>query len=742
MQIIYDLKNAIDEENLTNERILVIKDLINEKFPKSLGKQKKVYEIICKEIIKNINSGDLVSALNLLKLIYLSENHSLGHNYIKSIGIFRSTKYEYNYKPLLELINSIKNFLISININLYSDYFDSVCNILILSDDIKIEYEKIISFLNNKEALRLVLNNCDHTFIINTINPLFFHSYNCIEEMVIKSNFYSPEEICNSISTIVSIYIDSNIKGLIPTANLNSLPDCNHDIKEALSSAYKINKYKEIEIDVGVFEYQAININNKIYIDGGVFERQKRIGYFLSDQKRLSNAVETFSKFKKDNFLEFKSLYEILKDISSSEDSEFKPYIIAKNPDRFLIKIPLNFFKTKEYSPQKIHLEDLVKFSQIYYENYLFNKITSIDEISNTIIHNNYSVMNYLNLSKIFNLSNYALQIAYHENSDKLPNADQILSNSLLSIISKEQLKYILSYIGIINSIDELDDFLSPITLDINKENHHVDLQYTPILKINDLEYLILNATSFNSDLIRRICIHNKFSFSIDASEEVNKDQMVVEMQKCFQAQNFLVKTDFEFSKFELDFLALKDNSLFIFECKNPYLPVNSHELRNIYDHIQHAFFQLERAKSELEDKNKLRQLFENLGWSEHYNSDIKVFYGVCNANRMLVGYNKNNIYVHHAHQIINLLTSGEILNFDHTESIWEAEKFQTTDLIRFITGGSISQNYDEFTEKYHFNFETSNYEISIESYLSGMPFIRKNHKIEEKISVKLENYL
>ncbi|MDC4542016.1 hypothetical protein NQ781_18295, partial [Acinetobacter baumannii] len=62
--------------------------------------------------------------------------------------------------------------------------------------------------------------------------------------------------------------------------------------------------------------------------------------------------------------------------------------------------------------------------------------------------------------------------------------------------------------------------------------------------------------------------------------------------------------------------------------------------------------------------------------------------------------------------------------------------------LIRFITGGSISQNYDEFTEKYHFNFETSNYEISIESYLSGMPFMRKNHKIEEKISVKLENYL
>lgn len=742
MQIIYDLKNEIGEEILTSDRILFIKDLINEKFPISLRKQQRIYEKICKEIIDEISIGHIESAFNFLKLIYLSENYKLGHNYVKSTGIFRSSKYHYNFQPLLELINNLNLFLSTISINLYSNYFNSIKNLLILSDDIKNEYEKIVQFLMDDQALRIVLNNCDHTFMVNTLHPELFQFSNSVEEMIIKSNFYSPEEISNSISNIVSIYIESHVKEIIPTANLNSTPDYNLNILEIIASSFKINKYKEIEIDVGVFEYQATLINNQIKIQGDTFERQKRVGYFLSEQKRLSLAIETLLDLEKDDkdYLKFEDLLEDLTKLSSGGELEL--YRVATNPDRFLLNPPLDIFQTKKYSSNIYHLEDLIRFSQIYYENYLFNKVNSIDEIANTNIHSKFTVMDYINLSKIFRLFNYSLIIAYTENRDKIKNIEQLFSNSLLSIISKDHIKLLFNYIIKIQNDEELEDFLSPISLNINEKNNYIDLQYTPILKINDFEYLTLNATSFNSDIIRKICIHNKFSFSIDNSNDVIIDQMVVEIKNCFIAKDFLVQTDFNFSKFELDLIALKDNSLFIFECKNPYHPVNSHELRNVYDHIEHAIFQLERAKNELEDNSKLSQLFENLGWSEHYNSNIKVYYGICNANRMLVGYNKNEIYVHHAHQLINLLTTGEIINFDHTESLWESNEFNTNDLIRFITGESISQNYDELTEKYHFNFKTSDFEISIESYLSGMNYLRKSHTIDKNITVKLEDHL
>lgn len=741
MNYLDELITSINEANLTTERLTILRNLITSKFPNSLKKQEKEYGKICKFIIENIRENNIENAVSLLKLIYISENHELGHTSIKSSGVFRCCKYEYNHENLIVIIEQIKDFLISINYNTLSEYFNSVTNILKISPDIKIEYDKIVIFLQNDDKLRFSLNNSDHNFLIKNERPEFFFFSKNVQEMIMKQSFYSPEEVSSSVSRILKIYINESLKNKIPQANFNTLHDHEFNIVDILKSAFILNKYEELEIDVGIFEYNSCFENNTLTIKAGDFEKQKRIGFFLADQKRLKILSDFLSNEENHGLLEFETLKELIKDLDS--EGKIKCYSLINNPDRFGLYIRADFLKTKEYSSSGLFKEDILKIHHICHENYLEdNNYTLEVPISDVKIHENFSVLDYINLERIFKLTNYSLLAAYQNNLKKIPNIDEVLSNSILRIYPKTELLKLLKYALPIKTDEELEQFLEPIVLDISKETDHVDLQYTPILKINEHEYLNLTATSFTSDLIRRICIKNKFSFSIDTSKNPNYDHMVALLEKNFKNRDFIVKTDFNFASFELDFIALKDNTLFIFECKNPYHPTNNHELRNTYDHIEHAFFQLKRAKFELEDSAKLKQLFEQLGWSNYYNTKINIHYGICNANRMLVGYSKNDVHVHHAHQLINLLKTGKVQNFDVSESLWSGDDFQTADLVRFMRGQAINQNYDHLTEKYNFSFKTDNHEVCIESYLSGVDQLRKNFNIDKNISVQLEDHI
>ncbi|WP_336035712.1 hypothetical protein [Acinetobacter bereziniae] len=740
MNYLDELINAINEEDLTEERLKTLRDLINSKFPISLRKQEKEYDKICKYIIESIQTNNIEKAVNLLKLIYISDNYELGHTYIKSSGIFRSTKYDYSHDTLIKIINIVKDFLITININNLTNYYNSVINILEISPDIKIENDKIVSFLQDENNLRVLLNNSDHNFLARNENPEFFMFSNSIQQNIMKDTFYSPEEVSSSVSRILDIYIKSIRKNKIPKANFNSYHHECH-INEILKSAFIINKYDEIEIDIGIFEYYSFFENKILKIQADYFEKQKRFGYFVSTQKRIKSAYDFILDKNNKDLTEFSSLKDIIRDLDFN--GKIKVYSFTKNPDRFDLYPLVYLLKTEKYSSDSLFKEDILRLYHICHENYLSDDNYNLDlPIPEIKIHDKYSVLDYINLERIFKLANFSLLAAYQNNHEKIPNIDNVFSNSILRIYPKDYFLSLIKYTLSLNTDEEAEKILEPIVLDITEDVDHVDLQYTPILKLNENEYLSLTITSFTSDLIRRVCIKNKLSFSIDKTKNPNYDHMVAMLENNFKKRDFFVKTDFKFSKFELDLIALKDNTLFIFECKNPYHPTNNHELRNTYDHIEHAFFQLQRAKLELEDSAKLKQLFEQLGWLDYYNKEISIYYGICNANRMLVGYSKNDVYVHHAHQLINLLETGKVQNFDISESLWSGDDFHTADLVRFMRGQAISQNYDYLTEKYNFKFRTTNHEICIESYLSGVNQLRKQSNIEKNILVQLEDYI
>jgi hypothetical protein len=735
------IKTEINRTTITPNDLNRLQEFIQEKLPISLKKQEDEYKKICKIITEDIEKNEIQDAVSLLKIIYLSKNNELGHSIVKSSGVFRSSKYNYEHQNIITTLNELKEFLKNLNIILFTSYFESVINLLKISTDLKIEENKIVEFLKDGKKLRLLLTNSDHAFFVAAVEPEFYMYANTIEDKIIKEVFYAPEVVSSSVSAILNIYIKYSILGIIPRADFNAVNDVSFDVTSILKSAFIIMKYNELEIDVGVFEYTASYKNNLLKINGNDFEKNKRIGYFLSAQKRNSLIFETYQALEKSlgekNIFSFDNFKQIITDLH--RDGTHIAYELRNNPDRFALRLPLFFFKIPHISKGSLTKEDFLTLSILSHENYLFDDdIRILFKIANTPINKNFTTLDYIKLSRIFKIMNYLLQTAYTENKDKNPNINNIFNNSLLSIYSKENLYTTIKEVLTLNNDIEVEKFLEPIILDITKNCDLIDLQYTPILKINNYEYLVLTATAFSSDLIRRISIKNKFSFSIDTSKKPAIDYMIVELESSFNQKGFLVKPDFKFSNFEIDLIALKDNNLFLFECKNPYHGVNNHELRNTYDHIKKAVFQMNRAKYELETLGKLNQFFDELGWSEHFNNQISIHYGIINANRTLVGYTEKNVTVYHAHQLLNVLNTGKIVSFGEVKSIWKNEVFEVQDLINFLNNDMKNHNINDLSEKYNINMKISNNEICIETYLCGLDVIRESYQIPENISINI----
>ena len=183
------------------------------------------------------------------------------------------------------------------------------------------------------------------------------------------------------------------------------------------------------------------------------------------------------------------------------------------------------------------------------------------------------------------------------------------------------------------------------------------------------------------SNIIRSIAIKN----NVHLSSFNNLDYMVEFVANAFKSQGFQVASDFKFSQDEIDIVAYKNNHMFLFECKNPYHPVNDHELRNTYDHVCKAFKQIEKFKGILNDINKYKSFCQKLGFD--ISCDTVVHYGVINANRALAGYKKGGVRVLHANELVNFITTGRIVIMSEEYTCWKDEKFTLEDLISYMDG-------------------------------------------------------
>jgi len=197
-------------------------------------------------------------------------------------------------------------------------------------------------------------------------------------------------------------------------------------------------------------------------------------------------------------------------------------------------------------------------------------------------------------------------------------------------------------------------NFIDKFTNFYEDKNDVIDLQYKPLLKSGD-NYLVMPTVIAFSNLIRSFSVTE----NVHLSSYDDIDYMILDVESAFKEQGFFVEKDFDYGVDEVDVVALKDNNLFLFECKNPYHPVNDFELRNTFHHISKGFSQLDKFKRIMTDQSRFKNFLSKL--EIDYSKDISIHYGVINANRVMCGFSKDGFKVFHANELINFIKSGII---------------------------------------------------------------------------------
>ena len=215
----------------------------------------------------------------------------------------------------------------------------------------------------------------------------------------------------------------------------------------------------------------------------------------------------------------------------------------------------------------------------------------------------------------------------------------------------------------------------------------HIDVQYQPLLKAQGY-YMLPAGVLVMSDLIRSaLFASDKKLIPADGHEPMLRQLRDAFLQKGFLAAEE-VKGKFEGRAIELDLVVFKNGHLFIFEGKNGFHPCSPQEMRTTYDHIQKATMQLQRAQEWLATEGVVAEVFKKLRWPAQTVTAVQTC--TVTANRLFNGYELSGHPVRQAHELLNLVLTGEAhLSTGENFSLWSSIDFEVQDLCNHLSGST-----------------------------------------------------
>ncbi len=263
------------------------------------------------------------------------------------------------------------------------------------------------------------------------------------------------------------------------------------------------------------------------------------------------------------------------------------------------------------------------------------------------------------------------------------PERQQLLRvRSVLPIMRSKDLVMLLSQVLPHSKSQEVVDILT-----LRKDQKFIDLQYRPLIEAAE-HLVIAPAVIAKSNLVRNVVTAN----DLRRVQLRDKDPMEQTVLATLMDAGFKVRSNFEFNmegKRETDIVAWRDGHLFIFECKNSFLPVSAHELRTSYEHLKTARDQLDIRLRWMKIPTNQKRLLKWLDWdvvaTEHVHT------GIISANRVFNGYTMGIHPVRQAHELINVVANGFVRLWPEGKvRFWRDENFQALDLADYLLGGNI----------------------------------------------------
>ncbi|MBD2695171.1 hypothetical protein [Anabaena catenula] len=654
-----------------------------------------------------ITNNEWQAALPLLRQGLLENEIELLKK-IKAKGIFRCSSYNYEVKTLQSLIDNITtiNTLTEESIS----YLNSVKSILFAGREVK----KIIKKLTQE------------------IDESTFKSYLvCLEALfwphIITSNTfdnrinsfqrfgYSKEEIASAFSFY---FFKLNDKKSFDINQLNSV-----DVRgirdniflKNLANFYKIVDFREIEILLDYFTYKAVRQANTVIIEAadGKLQRSIDLGYIKADVQHSADSVKLMMNF---NITDDNSLIRSAKKIALElKDRLFS--IEEKPSKRIVMKFPI----IKEViSSDKLFIEEIIQINSIQKEIFIdFDQITKIN------IYKNICLFDIIKLQRFFSILLFAL-FGYIE-AEKLLNS-KLFWRSIIPTFEKASFLKILQDLFGHNKADNLLDLLS-----WNPDSNKIfDIQYQPVLTLDNSIFLPLGILC-NSNLPRNALQSTNFRFDSDGK----KDNLGKLLEDALKPVSSFVQRNISYSYKgivgDIDIMAIIENQLFIFECKNSLHPTSPFELRTSYNYILKGAEQLNKIQHILQDENFKKDISARLNIS----IPTKLHKCIVTGNRMISGWQEQGSNIIPIYELINVITNGRISikEFDIDENklegiifkLWKQDFFSVNDLIDYIENNSLYEcyftsmiNQPKIVHIGNINISKSNYILDVEKFIQA----------------------
>lgn len=399
------------------------------------------------------------------------------------------------------------------------------------------------------------------------------------------------------------------------------------------------------------------------------FEKSIRIGFIKTETEMYLIDL--------DEEIEITSLQEIAKEAQSLLGLNFYRYIDDPKYPRYEINLPgplLNEVESKFLKKDELYEEEFNHIVHIFK-----NQLLTGGDLEKIKVRHDLSLLEFLRIKRFFMFFYYFyLRKIYDLNKTNLCN---LLRSITLSLDSDTLFRLLLR----ISSKEKIKEFMDIVTWDPSK-NIVFDIQYQPFLLIKG-HYLGSISIFVNSNTIRNIYSSEYKLGNPRIFEDGTYDPISDRLAKVFEYQGFKTFKGIKYfarNRGEIDFLAYKDDLLFLAECKKSLLPGNIYELRTIWDNIIKANEQLNQILEALMDLNASREISNKIGCNINKFQTIKT--AIITSNRFFWGLSTLDHPVRNVHELCNMVKTGIIKGETGNYSYWEKDAFSLNDLINYLS--------------------------------------------------------
>ncbi|RWF44687.1 MAG: hypothetical protein EOS65_01465 [Mesorhizobium sp.] len=635
--------------------------------------------------LRAIAVGKAQQAVNWLALGFYCD-HSIAREALGASGTFRSSKYGFKAKSLLDVLTALQQTGAELHLSEeVRTYLASVKALAHLATPIHHLDQTLRQFLrrNADTALKSVIARVDAIFMTG-----HQADHGASTEDI---GFYSKEDLAEGASYIVHC-MDTEIG--IETKHFNKMAESKISrgiFDKLIVKACKIRRYCEAEILVDAFNYQIHTSKGKSIVSAPTPELEKsiRLGYIQENQARSRMQFERIKTIKGGVISVF--------DISDAFYDRMHESVVK------LIELPISryTFHLPDVPPLRaLFSNDAFTAEEIIYLRDIVNtELVTWEELERFELRPGLSL---LDVAKVYRLFLFIARLATRQLEPLLSHDPAIAYRSLIPVFKEGVLRGLLGWCLRPKQIDDVLGLLSwkPGSTGV------FDLQYRPIIRGEDGHLLVPMHIAGMANWYRNLVHTGKIRLTDSIEQEAASRALTHALQRRCKHVRAEYETVLNGQRIEIDAVCRFGEYLFLFECKHSLLPCNVHELRTSFKHVRTGAGQLDRVSHLLSDPKVEAEFYRRLGWSVGPAEEIVTCIVSCNG--MFSGLRVDGHPVRRWAELLNMIEKGvvrtvEVSVFDdgsgldvRTENVvernlWKAAQLDPKFLYQYLKEDSVS---------------------------------------------------